>query len=244
MGLLSLSIPEIMKRNEFIQLILAAVVLGLAGISPNLFAVAEAGIAPLSRLAYIFLLPSVILIFVVVVLTRVLKYDLLRKQIRNGIVAGLAGTVGLEIVREAGFRLGGMPGDMPRLLGVLLLDRFAYGPNFLSNVAGWSYHFWNGAAFGMVFSLLVGHGKKWMGVVYGILVGTGFMASPVPRALGIGSFGLEFRDGYQFALTVTLAHIAFGMVSGWLICRMNKGMPDILTRVRLSFVCPLRIGES
>ncbi len=233
-----------MKKNEFIQLVLAAVVLGLAGISPNLFAVAEAGIATLSHLALSFLLPSVILIFVVTVLARVLKYDQLRKQIRNGILAGLAGTIGLEIVREIGFRLGGMPGDMPKLLGVLILDRFAYGPSFWSNVAGWSYHFWNGAAFGIVFSLLVGQGKKWMGIVYGILVGIGFMASPVPRALGIGSFGLEFRDGYQFALTVTLAHIAFGAVTGWVIYRMNKGMPDILTRVRQSFVCPVRKGES
>ena len=233
-----------MKKDEFIQLILAAIVLGLAGLSPNLFAAAEAGIANLSQLALFFLIPSVVLIFVVIAMTRFLKYDLLKKQIWNGILAGLAGTVGLEIVREIGFRLGGMPGDMPKLLGVLILDRFAYGPNFWSNVAGWSYHFWNGAAFGIVFSLLVGQGKKWMGVVYGILVGIGFMASPVPRALGIGSFGLEFRGGYQFALTVTLAHIAFGAVAGWVIYRKNKGMPDILTRARQSFVCPVRKAKS
>jgi len=32
-------------------------------------------------------------------------------------------------------------------MGVLLLDRFALGPSALSDIAGFSYHFWNGAAF-------------------------------------------------------------------------------------------------
>ena len=62
----------------------------------------------------------------------------------------MAATVALEVVRITGFRIGAMPGDLPRLMGVLILNRFAEGPGTGSDLAGWAYHFWNGAAFGIV----------------------------------------------------------------------------------------------
>lgn len=206
-----------------------------AGISPNLFPIAQAGYAKLSSLAVEFLMPSVIIIFILIIVANAMKYYDLKKQISNGIIAGLAGTVGLEIVREIGFRMGGMPGDMPKLLGVLLFDRFAYGPSFWSNVAGWAYHFWNGAAFGIIFSLIFGRGKIWMSVIYALLIGTGFMISPATKALGVGIFGLQFKDGYQFLTTVILAHIAFGSIVGWMIYKNNDGMPNIIVRFKNGF---------
>ncbi len=223
-----------MKQDK-IKLIIIALVLGLAGISPNLFSAAQAGYASLSHLATHLLIPSVLLIFVLIWMTHWLAYKDVKRQILTGILAGIVGTVGLEIVRETGFRLGGMPGDMPKLLGVLLLNRFAYGPNVWSNLAGWGYHFWNGASFGIIFSLLLGRGKPWKGVIYGLLVGIGFMVSPATKSLGIGVFGLQFKDGYQFLTTVTLAHIAFGGGMGWVIYRLNTGLPDIFTRIKAVF---------
>ena len=220
------------QEKKKLALILA--VLLLAGISPNLLPAAQSGMANLSSLAVIFLIPSVLLIFVLIIISQVLKYYDLRKQILNGILAGLVGTVGLEIVREIGFRLGGMPGDMPKLLGVLLLNRFAYGPSFWSNVAGWSYHFWNGAAFGIIFSLIFGRGRGWMGILYALIIATGFMVSPATTALGIGVFGLHFKDGYQFLTTVVLAHLAFGSIVGFVVNRTNIGTPNILERLRIA----------
>ncbi len=222
----------IMKKERK-KLFIVVLVLGLAGISPNLFPAAQAGYAGMSFLATHLLIPSVVLIFLLVWLSSYLKYEDVKKQILNGILAGVAGTVALEIVRETGFRLGGMPGDMPKLLGVLLLNRFAYGPNIWSNLAGWAYHFWNGAAFGIIFSLLFGQGKPWKAILYGIFIGTGFMISPATTSLGIGILGLEFKDGYQFLITVILAHIAFGGVMGWVIYRVNAGLPDVVKRLKL-----------
>jgi hypothetical protein len=40
----------------------------------------------------------------------------------------MAATVALEVVRITGFRIGALPGDLPRLMGVLILNRFAEGP--------------------------------------------------------------------------------------------------------------------
>jgi len=222
-------------NQEKKKLVLLAFVLLLAGISPNIFPAAQSGIASMSSLAVVLLIPSVVLIFILAILSQALGYNDLRKQILNGILAGLAGTVGLEIIREIGFHMGAMPGDMPKLLGVLLLNRFAYGPSFWSNVAGWSYHFWNGAAFGIIFSLIVGRGKIWMGIVYALLIATGFMVSPATTSLGIGMFGLHFKVGYQFLTTVYLAHIAFGSIVGLVIYKKNKDAPNIIKRLKLAF---------
>lgn len=217
------------------KLTIVIVVLILSGIAPNLFPYAETGNATLSSLAINFLIPSAALIFIITGVIFLLKYNDINKQIYNGILAGLVATIGLEIVREIGFSLGGMPGDLPKLMGVLLLDKFAEGPGLWSNVAGWTYHFWNGAVFGIIFSLLFGRAKIWMGILYGFLIGIGFMISPVTRTLGIGAFGLQFKDGYQFMTTVMVAHIAFGCVLGLVIHKRNIEQPNIITRIKSAF---------
>ena len=222
-------------KPEKTKLIITIVVLFLAAISPNLFPYAQTGAADFSSLALKYLIPSAALIFIIIGMTHFLKYKNLKKQIVNGIVAGLVATIALEIVREIGYRNGGMPGDLPKLMGVMLLNQFADGPDTWSNIAGWAYHFWNGACFGIIFSLLFGRSNTAWGIVYGVVLGIGFMISPVTRALGIGAFGLQFNDGYQFIITVTLAHIAFGALLGLIIHKMNKGLPNLIKRLRELF---------
>lgn len=216
-------------KSDLKIILLSFVVLLAAGISPNLFVAAQAGYASMSNLAVYFLIPSIIILGIIYGLSIRGELKEISFQIRNGIIAGLIGTIGLEIIRETGFHLGGMPGEMPKLLGVLLLDRFALGPNFLSNVAGYAYHFWNGAAFGIIYSILLGRGHIWTGILYGILVGIGFMVSPAAVALGVGYFGLDF--GWGFPLTVTLAHISFGSLLGLIIFRINKNSLSLFNRL-------------
>jgi hypothetical protein len=50
-----------------------------------------------------------------------------------------------------------------------------------------------------------------------VLLGLGFMLSPVVSALGVGFLGLEFSK--SFPVTVKLAHAAVGTVLGWLSAR-------------------------
>ncbi|WP_176726356.1 hypothetical protein [Streptomyces sp. AVP053U2] len=56
-----------------------------------------------------------------------------------------------------------------------------------------------------------------MGTAYGLALGTGFLLSPVPKAVGAGVFGADF--GAKFAITVYLAHAGFGALLGWLVHR-------------------------
>lgn len=220
-------------KKEYKKIILSVIALLVAAVSPNLFVISQAGYASLSNLAINFLIPSIAVLIIVFLISYFLRLHQFSKQLWHGILGGLIGTIGLEVVREIGFHLGGMPGDMPKLLGVLLLNRFALGPDTLSNIAGWSYHFWNGASFGIIYSIVFGKGRKWLGLLYGILVGIGFMMSPAVVALGVGHFGVDF--GWGFPVTVILAHIAFGFILGWLVFKWNNENMSIFTTVKKCF---------
>ena len=214
------------------KLLLISVLLALAAVSPNLFPAAQAGMASFPSLVSKFLFPSAALILIIIIIAKILKYTDVARLAINGIVAGIISTVALEIFRESGFRSGMMPGDLPRLMGVLILNQFASGPDIWSDLAGWTYHFWNGATFGIIFSLLLGQSKAWQGILYGLLIGIGFMISPVVKSLGIGLFGFEFKKGYEFVTTVTIAHIAYGFTLSLLLKRLNKGIPPIWVRLK------------
>ena len=218
------------RKQSRIELVLALLAMGAAAVSPNLFVAAQAGYAKLSDLAVVLLIPSVFVMVLVLAASTFLRMRVVRHQVITGIIGGFIATAAMEIVRETGFHLGGMPGDMPKLLGVLLLDRFALGPSWLSNMAGWAYHFWNGAAFGIIFSLVFGRAVWWIGVLYATVIAVIFMSSPAVVAMGVGHFGVDF--GPAFATTVLLAHIAYGATLGWFIRLGNIDTPSILDRVR------------
>jgi hypothetical protein len=198
------------------RLIIVSSLLALSSVSPLIFPIAESGRSSMDALAKFALLPSVgALLTTLVLLYR--RDDAIANDGLTGIAAGAVAMLGLEAVRLSGFSLGFMPGNLPRLMGVLLLDRFAAGPSLKSDIAGWAYHFWNGACFGLIYVLIFGTCRRWVGTLFGFIIGIGFMFSPVVSALGVGFMGLGFSKG--FPVTVTLAHLAFGLILGWLASR-------------------------
>jgi len=62
--------------------------------------------------------------------------------------------------------------------------------------------------------------SNWWAIPYGILLGVGFLLSPVVQSLGIGLFGVDF--GWHFAATVLTAHLAFGTALAALLTFMAK----------------------
>lgn len=208
-----------MKRNDRRSWVLRIILILLAGAAPTAFPLAEMGYFTLHQLAGMLIVPSAALLLAL--------WGLLRRWgyvegflLRRGIIIGLLSTVALEAIRYTGFRVGYMPGNLPELMGVLLLDRFALGPSFTSTLAGFAYHFWNGACLGMVFSLLIEAHSRWWAIPYGIAVGVGFLVSPVVEALGVGIFGKDF--GWHFAATVLAAHTAFGLALGALTPKSGR----------------------
>jgi len=193
--------------GERLARLLALAAAGLSG--AVLFAVSEAGYASLSRLALEVALPAIGVLAAIGAAAALAGWRGLRRTLVAGVVVGVVATAGLELVRIIGFRaFHSMPGSMPMLMGVLLTNRIMVGPDLASNVLGWADHIYNGVAFVLIYLLLFGRRQPWLAFPYALLVGTGFLASPVPIALGAGSFGAAL--GVKFALTVYLAHVLFG----------------------------------
>lgn len=194
-------------------------VIGLAAVAPNAFPAAQLGYAPLHDLALYAILPALAALIGLATLSLFKGWRDIAEVIFPGAMAGGIATLALEVIRYPGFRLGYMPGNLPELMGVLLLDRFAEGPSTASTLAGFAYHAWNGASFGIIFAALARIGfvrrtPAWT-TAYGILIGIGFLASPVVQSLGAGLFGVDF--GWPFAATVLAAHAAFGFVLSFLL---------------------------
>ncbi len=189
--------------------VVAVIAAGLSG--AVLFAVSEAGYASLSRLAVEVTLPAIGVLFVIGVVAAAVRWHGLWRTLLVGVGVGMVATAGLELVRIVGFRaFHAMPGSMPMLMGVLLTNRIMVGPDLASNLLGWADHVYNGVTFVLIYLLVFGRRQPWLAFPYALLVGTGFLVSPVPKALGAGFFGAAL--GAKFAVTVYLAHILFGTV--------------------------------
>lgn len=208
---------------------LALVALALASVGPIIFPAAQAGYGTLASSATHFLLPAIGGLALLTIVAR-RRDRWIYKAIIVGAVSGAVATGALEIFRITGYELGFMPGNLPRLMGVLLLDRFALGPSLSSDLAGWVYHVWNGASFGIMYVLLIGTRRTWTGPVFGLAIGLGFMVSPVVLSLGAGYFGLQYSLG--FAPTVLLAHVAFGWTLGALAGRLCDHCAGVLRQAR------------
>jgi len=186
-----------------------------AGTAPTAFPLSQMGVGSLHELALRLVIPAALFLVTAFIFLQAKGYLVTAKLMVVGAVAGAVATLALEAIRYPGFKLGYMPGNLPDLMGVLLLDRFAQGPSTASTLVGFAYHFWNGACFGMIFALLKGKLSNWWALAYGLAVGVGFLMSPVVQALGVGLFGKDF--GWHFAETVLTAHAAFGTALGALL---------------------------
>lgn len=136
----------------------------------------------------------------------------------QGTLGGLAAAVAYDLYRLP-YVLSGTPlfKVFPRF-GQLLLD--ADGPTWLVNLLGWTYHFSNGAALGIMFLCLIARPNRhllfWGGVAWAMFVEMMLLLTPYTTF-----FGLKL-DGWFVFLTAS-AHLDFGAALG-LWCRWRFAM--------------------
>lgn len=204
-----------MKNSLWPEPAMRGSLIAIAAVAPTAFPAAQAGYGTLHDMAFLAIIPAAALMVFAWALLRSSRFSEIARSMRGGAAAGALATIALETVRYSGFRLGFMPGNLPELMGVLMLNRFALGPSLASTVAGFAYHFWNGACFGLIFAVGRGRLRAWWAIPYGIGIGVGFLLSPLVQGLGVGLFGVNF--GWHFSATVLLAHLAFGASIAWLL---------------------------
>jgi hypothetical protein len=165
------------------------------------------------------MLPSAVALAVVAVVGGGRGVRSPRTWVVEGTLGGLCAAVAYDLFRLP-FVLNGAPlfNVFPRF-GELLLN--AGGPRWLVQLTGWTYHFSNGAALGIMFLALsptaTRRGLFWGAVAWALAVETVLLLTPYTQFLG-----LPF-DGRFVALTAS-AHAVFGVALG-LWCARRLGRP-------------------
>jgi hypothetical protein len=214
------------------ELVLTALALVPAAVGPNVLVVAlTPGMPGMPSLVRWALIPSVILLALVWVVARARGDDRLANRIWTGIWVGFATTAALDLFRLPSFMLGLLPGNMPRMFGVLILDTMATGPTPLSDVVGGFYHYWVSACFGLAYALIIGRARWWGGLVWGLLIEVGMMTTPpMVIAMDTGYFGLKAGHGLLNGVFIgsLIPHIAYGIALGLLLERYIRHEGTIL----------------
>jgi hypothetical protein len=135
--------------------------------------------------------------------------------IAQGALAGILAAVAYDLFRLP-FVLNGIPlfNVFPQF-GEMLLG--STEPRWLVQLLGWTYHFSNGAALGVMFLALVPSPSRaklfWGAVLFALAVEMILLATPYPLFFGLA---LDQR----FVLLTLSAHLIFGVAMGaWLAWR-------------------------
>lgn len=215
----SVSEPEPAPPLTWGEFALTVAILAVAAAGPNVLVVGlTPGMPEMPLLGKYFLLPSIALFGVAWTVAVTASLPRLTNRIIGGVYAGGAATAVLDVIRLTGFSFGLMPGNMPRMFGVLFLDQMALGPSTASDILGYLYHYWVGACFGLTYTLLVGRTRWWGALIWALIIEVGMMTTPpMVVAMDTGYFG--FKEGPGVLAVSLTAHIAYGVVMGLLIER-------------------------
>ena len=227
-------------RGELLLTLLAAVP---AAVGPNILVVAlTPGMPGMPALVRLALLPSIALLVLVWRAARRAGYGRLVNRIETGVWVGFVATAGLDVLRLASFSLGLLPGDLPRMFGVLIFDRMAVGPSTVSDIVGSLYHYWVSACLGLAYALLIGRTRWWGGLIWGLIIEVGMMTTPpMVVAMGSGYFGLKLGKGILNGVFLgsLFPHMSYGIVLGLLLERYLAHRGTLLALLRTAWQRPI-----
>jgi len=208
------------------ELLLTLLALIPAAVGPNVLVVAlTPGMPAMPQLVRWVLLPSVVLLLLVWGVAALRGYERLTNRIWTGLWVGFATTAALDVFRLTSFSLGLLPGNLPRMFGVLIFDTMAQGPTPLSDIAGGLYHYWVSACFGLTYALVCGRTRCWGGLIWGLIIEVGMMTTPpMVIAMDTGYFGLKLGQGILNGVFIgsLIPHISYGIALGVLQERYTR----------------------
>ena len=215
--------PEPAPAGSVGERVLTALALIPAAIGPNVLVVAlTPGMPGMPVLVRWALLPSLFLLAAVWLVAYARGHRRLTNRIWTGLWVGFATTAALDVFRLASFMLGLLPGNLPRMFGVLILDTMATGPTPLSDVVGGLYHYWVSACLGLTYALIMGRTRWWGGLIWGLIIEVGMMTTPpMVVAMDTGYFGLKLGQGILNGVFIgsLIPHVSYGIALGLLLER-------------------------
>jgi hypothetical protein len=164
---------------------------------------------PMPFFLEVFGVPSLLMLYGLAAYAHKIDARMLTHGLRIGLLAGLAATViydGVRFLVERG-HLFGYSGFVP----ILMFGQWITGKplgSLAAKIAGWSYHYWNGATFGVIYTLGVGRKKWFWGLGYGILMEC--------CMLGLFPMFLRVTNKFDFVAVSMIGHLFYGASLGWL----------------------------
>jgi hypothetical protein len=167
-------------------------------------------VAPMHLAALLGSLPATLaLAFIWVAASRSKRTDL-AEVLAIGLVAGMAATLGYDIARVP-FHLAGQRIFAPiSAFGVWILD--ADRSSRFTEVAGWTYHYWNGITFAIMYALFMRKRHWAWAVVWACALETLAIVSP------FGSI-FSLKGNPQAQVVAYLGHVAYGIPLGLMVQR-------------------------
>ena len=136
-------------------------------------------------------------------------------RLRGGLIAGALALIAYDLIRFA-ILLTGLTTFNPfrpiEVYGLLIMNVYTDTPT--TKAVGWAFHLWNGFAFALMYTLAVGKGKIWWGLIWGLMLEISMIAT----------YPTIFRLllDWSFVLTSTIGHIAFGLTLGYTARKLVK----------------------
>lgn len=237
---------ETVQKKKGIELGLTIIVIILSGASATLLVFGPLDLIPYAAYRDFAIIPSVIAIFVIGILVRS-KFPRLTNRLFIGMAAGTIASFALEAIRIPGYMIAKwIPMDsMISLPGLFLTEKITslseikqvvmqsgvamnlYHAPLDAFMAGALWHFWNGAAFGIIYALIIGKGKWWYGMIWALIIEIVMMLSPYLIMMQ-GPFGTKYMDGYNLFAITLIAHLVFGAILGILVQKWKKGSHSIV----------------
>jgi len=228
---------------------LTLLVLGCTAAGIGAFLLDVAGIVRMPWTISFVSLPALVLVIAIAVWARRVARRPFFNRLVVGLVAGLIATLAYDGVRWAIQETAPLDYDGFRsinIFGSLILakpetapldyDGFRsiniFGSLILSKpetaldarIAGWTYHFWNGISFGVMYALVAGPARWYWGLAWGVALEL-MMISIYPVA-----FAIQRSDPAFLAISMT-GHAAYGAVLGLLAERWCDRDPLPVRRV-------------
>lgn len=228
--------PEPAPPVSVREVILTGLALVPAAVGPNVLVVAlTPGMPGMPALIRWALIPSIFLLALVWLLAYFLDYKRLQNRIWTGVWVGASTTAALDVFRLTSFSLGLLPGNLPRMFGVLILDTMAIGPTPFSDIVGSLYHYWVSACFGLTYAVICGRTRWWGGLIWGLIIEVGMMITPpMVIAMDTGYFGLKLGQGIFNGVFIgsLIPHISYGIALGLLLERYIAHKGSIFNLIR------------
>ena len=192
---------------------LTLLVLGCTAAGVGAFLLDVAGIVGMPWTLSFVSLPALVVVLAIGVWARRVAREPFFNRLAVGVVAGFVATLAYDGVRWAIQETAPLDYDGFRsisIFGSLILGKPETAVD--ARIAGWTYHFWNGVSFGVMYALVAGAARWYWGLAWGMALEM-MMIGIYPVA-----FAIQRSDPAFLAISMT-GHAAYGATLGLLAGR-------------------------